>query len=396
MRGSNHLHYSYSRQKHEKTLIALAALAATSAFAQVTITGVVEMGFDATHHSALLNPLGSATPSKPGVIGNALGLNANGKPLGDSSGLGVDTAEIDFKVIEDLGAGYKMIATMQFDTVARSGVVGGDTTMTLLTPVGALALQSVRVADWLSTGPANIGQLGMDGRTNASRGYQDVVAFVTKLAPTTTITLSHGENAQFGATTAGLGLGSGAAGLASANAGAFGQNQRNNGVALTYASGPFIANAQYLSYDQSTDGYDLSIKSVARAQASYDFGPAKVFAGLINTTLGGGTLVNGVLALGVPTGNWYFTGSLNNSVLSGTSGYLGPIFASTLYPALGCSPTAGCGANSLDSNTAGYSLSAQYNFSKSTNAIVSYRNWAFNVNAVDRDSEFEVALVKNF
>jgi len=388
----------------KKTLVALAALAATSAFAQVTITGVVEMGFDSTHHSALLNPLGSATPSKPGVIGDALGLNANGKPRGDSSGLGVDTAELDFKVIEDLGAGYKMIATMQFDTVDRSGVVGGDTTMTLLTPVGALALQSVRVADWLSTGAANIGQLGMDGRTNASRGYQDIVAFVTKLAPTTTITLSHGENAQFGATTAGLGLGTGAAGSSLTNAGAFGQQQRNNGIAITYASGPFIGNAQYLSYDQSIDGYDLSIKNVARAQASYDFGPAKLFAGVINTALGGGNLVNGVLAVGVPTGNWYFTGSVNNSVLSGTSGYLGPIFAqpvaalggASVYQALGCSNTTGCGANSLDSNTAGYTLSAQYNFSKSTNAIMSYRNWAFNVNAVDRDSEFELALVKNF
>ena len=68
----------------------------------------------------------------------------------------------------------------------------------------------------------------------------------------------------------------------------------------------------------------------------------------------------------------------------------------SVYQALGCSNTTGCGANSLDSNTAGYTLSAQYNFSKSTNAIMSYRNWAFNVNAVDRDSEFELALVKNF
>ncbi|APW41802.1 porin [Rhodoferax saidenbachensis] len=394
----------------KKTLIAMAALAASSAsFAQVTITGTVMMGFDATHHSVIANPLnalGNPT-SKPGVIGDALKLNANGKPYGDSSGLGVDTAEINFRVIEDLGGGYRAIASMQLDTVARSGVTGGDTTMTLVTPVGAFALQSIKVADWLSNGPASIGQLGMDGRTNSSRGFQDVAAFVTKLAPTTTITLSHGENAQFGATTAGLGLGTGAAGAASANTGGFaqfGQMQRNNGIGVTYMSGALVASAQYLNYDQSTDGYDLSIKNVTRAQASYDFGSVKVFGGAISTGLGGGNLFNGVLALGVPAGSWYFTGSYNNSVLSGTSGYLGPIFAqpvtalggASIYQALGCSNTTGCGAGSLDSNTSGYTLSAQYNFSKSTNAVVSYRNWAFNVNAVDRDSEFEIALVKNF
>jgi hypothetical protein len=389
----------------KKTLVALAALAATSAFAQVTITGTVAMGYDATHHSALLNPIGKANPSPVGNIGNSLGLNANGKPVGDASGLGIDTAEINFKAMEDLGAGYRMIATMQFDTVARAGVVGGDTTMTLVTPVGALVLQSVKNTDWLSAGPASIGQVGMDARTNSGRGFQDIVAFATKLAPTVSLTLAHGENAQFGATTAGLGLGSGATGSANANAGAFGQLQNNNSIAVTYADGPLVVNGQYLAYDQQTSGYELSIKNVARAQTSYDFGPVKVFGGALSTSLAaGGSLVQTALAVGAPVGNWYLTGSVTNQNLSGTGGYLGPIFAApvaalggaSVYQALGCSNTTGCGAGSLDSNTSGYTFSAQYNFSKSTNAVISYRNWAFNVNAVDRDSEFEIMLVKSF
>ena len=389
----------------KKSVVALAALAATSVFAQVSVTGTISMGWEATFHSSLNNPIGGPSPNKAGNAAQLLNLNTNGNPVGDASGFGVDTAELNFKVVEDLGGGYTAVGTMQFDTVARTGVVGGDTTMTLVTPVGALALQSVKVPDWMSVGPASIGQVSMDGRTNASRGYQDVIAFVTKLAPSVTITLYHGENAQSGATTAGLGLGTGAAAANGTSAGAFGQAQRNNGIALVYKSGSLVANAEYLAYDQQTAGRDLSIKDITRVQASYDFGPAKLFGGVMNTALaGGGTLVQSSVAVAVPVNSWNFTGSVNGNALTGTGGYVGPIFAqpvaalggATVYQALGCSNTTGCGANSLDSTTSGYTLSAHYNFSKSTNVGLIYRNWAFAENAKSRDTETWVGLTKSF
>jgi hypothetical protein len=389
----------------KKSLVALAALAATGAFAQVTVTGTVSMGWDATSHSTLDNPVGRPSPNKAGNAAQFLNLNTNSKPVGDASGLGVDTAELNFKAVEDLGSGYTVVGTMQFDTVSRTGVVGGDTTLTLVTPVGALALQSVRVPDWLSVGPASIGQVSMDARTNTSRGFQDAIAFVTKLAPTVTLTLSHGENAQFAATTAGLGLGSGAAGANGTSVGALGQAQRNNGIAIVYRNGPLVANAQYLNYDQQTDGYDLSIKNVTRAQASYDFGPAKLFGGAINTALAGGaTLVQSSIAVAVPVNSWNFTGSVNGNVLTGTAGYIGPVFAqpvaalggASVYQALGCSNTTGCGANSLDSTTSGYTLSAQYNFSKTANVSLTYRSWNFAENAKNRDTETALLLTKTF
>ena len=60
----------------KKTLIALAALAtltSTGAYAQVAITGTLEMGYKGTH--------------------TVYGLEST-----DASGFGVDTSEIDFKV----------------------------------------------------------------------------------------------------------------------------------------------------------------------------------------------------------------------------------------------------------------------------------------------------------
>ena len=81
----------------KKTLVALAALAATGAFAQVTITGNLAMGY-------------------------AVATNvANGG--GDVSGLGVDTSEIDFAATEDLGGGVK--AFFQCESSAPPDAGGG-------------------------------------------------------------------------------------------------------------------------------------------------------------------------------------------------------------------------------------------------------------------------------
>jgi opacity protein-like surface antigen len=91
---------SHRKIKMKKTLVAMAVLAASgAAIAQVTITGEVTVGYDAT-------------------------TNGNGAT---KSGLGVDTTVINFNATEDLGGGAKISATLGFDGVNRGGVNGGDT-----------------------------------------------------------------------------------------------------------------------------------------------------------------------------------------------------------------------------------------------------------------------------
>ncbi len=87
----------------KKTLIAVAALAATSAFAQVTITGGYAFG--------LKNTVTGAT--------TAAGSDRT------AAGLGIDTAEVKFGASEDLGGGMKVDVSMGLNNIQRGATVGG-------------------------------------------------------------------------------------------------------------------------------------------------------------------------------------------------------------------------------------------------------------------------------
>ncbi len=373
----------------KKSLVALAALAATGAFAQVTVTGVVAMGYLQTTHNDIAYAPGMTSQQ---LFAKGLAVGYNGNPAGDSGGLGVDTAELDFAAVEDLGGGYKAIAKMQFDTVSRKTVIGGDTSLTLITPGGAIAMQSVRVPEYLTVGPASVGAPGWDGRVNNSRGYQDIIAYVLPVGALT-FSVARGDNAQFGATTAGLGLGTGDAGTS---------NQHNTVLGVNYQSGPVIANGQYLSYDNRNTASDLSINYVTRGQASYDFGAVKVMAGAQQTNFATGmTQLVATAGASTSVGAWTFAGNFIQSTLSNSTGSIGSAGA-TLYATgaalgiAGCSAVAGtCGAGALDGTNNGYGLRGVYNFSKTTNLTLDYRNWSW-VSGPARDSEIELYLIKNF
>ena len=83
----------------KKTLVALAAFAATASFADVTLTGT----FDPT-------VIKTSTTYGAGAVGNQTNMTYNGR----------GTSQITFKVTEDLGGGLQAIALMENDFQAQN------------------------------------------------------------------------------------------------------------------------------------------------------------------------------------------------------------------------------------------------------------------------------------
>ena len=109
-----------------KKLLIVAALTATSAMAQVTVSGSIGASYQ-------LSPV----------------LNYVASPAGASTtraqGLQTQDGEIIITAVEDLGVGYKVIAKGGVTTRGRdTGVETRDATVTLITPVGAFTGGAVR------------------------------------------------------------------------------------------------------------------------------------------------------------------------------------------------------------------------------------------------------------
>jgi hypothetical protein len=195
----------------KKNLIAIAALALTgSAFAQVTITGNVIMGYKASTTSA------ADTVDKGITQAIAGGNNGNGN--GSLGGFGIDTTVINFAATEDLGGGYTAAAELGFDGMNRAGVAGNDTAIKLTTPVGRLSLRTYKPEDYLSGSFAAVGGVAMDNKVFPSRGLKESIGFDTKIGPVF-VGFAHMEQAsQSGNVTPGVGLGLGAGGAGGARA----------------------------------------------------------------------------------------------------------------------------------------------------------------------------------
>jgi predicted porin len=332
----------------KKTLIALAVLAASGAsFAQVTISGNVTSGYKAA--TAVSTTAGVSTSS-------------------DSSGLGVDTAELFFKASEDLGGGLKADAVLSFDTVTRASVAGGDTSLTLSNASwGALALKSVKGADYLSGGIANVGGVGFDGKIFSGKTYSDSISYTSPSFSGFTVGLSHAENS-INSVTTGQGLGVGAAGTPTGR-----DSQRNSGISAAYAAGALAANLGYNTYDQKgTEALDPSNSdSKWYASAAYDFGAFKLGAGVEARKLVKGTrndaLIGGALPLGALTLNATFASRQFNDNSATTDG-----------------------------TKTGYGLGAAYALSKRTSLIANYRNWTNTVGDNAKATETNLLVSHSF
>ena len=339
----------------KKTLVALAALAATGAFAQVTITGNLAMGYQQV--------AGVST--------------TNGGP-GDYSGLGVDTSEIDFAATEDLGGGWKVEAKMALAGADRSNesgtsVKGRNATLTLTTPVGAVVLGSVKAADYLSGGTAGVGALyynmaeldgaaGLTAGLFSARSSRDTLSYVLPMGGFT-FGLSHQEGANV------QGLGTGAAGTAvAAPAG-----QRLTAYSVKYAAGALVADAALLQFDQSAGAG--SAKDEQRLSASYDLGVAKLGAGIQITN---------------------YQGAANAANPKKTQTLVGvnvPMGAASLGLNLGNRKSDDFAVSGSQS---GYALAVTYNLSKRTAVIGQYSNWESAVNTPTRTAATAVLLSHSF
>jgi predicted porin len=251
----------------KKTLVALAALAATGAFAQVSITGELAMGY--------------------------LASTTNGA---DKSGLGTDTSEIFFNASEDLGGGMKIDAKMEIWGADRSNeggsaVVGGNAILGLTTGFGKVSLGSTKGADYLSGGISGVAGLSMDGKVFSARTSNDYIDLAVPLSSALVLSLNHKESAT------GLGLGVGTGGDAAV------VGQRTDSVSLTYSSGALVANGNYVSYDNKDKTSATSKDSVLRAAVSYDLGVAKLGAGYSQTSMAANYSVkDALLGVSVPMG----------------------------------------------------------------------------------------------
>ena len=350
----------------KKTLIALAVLAASGAsFAQVTISGNLAMGYQAT---------------TTGAVGSS----------SDAAGFGVDTSEIDFAATEDLGGGMKATAKLALAGADRSGesgtvagasgnvVSGRDATLTLTTNAGAIVLGSVRAADYLSgaqgltAGFAGVGAYynGWDGKVLSGRTNRDTVTYIVPVGAVS-LFASYQETS----TQANQGLGLGTTGAA----GVTGQSLTVWGA--TYAKGAANANLTYLNFNSKAAAG--MTKDQTRLSGNYDFGAAKLGLGAVVTNTEGGAL----------------TSARTTDMLLGVTVPMGALTLGVEFVQRKMDDLAALsgGAVAANGTVSGTSLQATYALSKRTAVIGNYARWTAytNVNA-DASSQFNLLLSHSF
>jgi len=335
----------------KKTLVALAALAATGAFAQVSITGEFAYGYQTTSDAAQKT----------------------------AGGMGVDTSQLWFKANEDLGGGYKAGVSMSLAGADRSGesgngnVTGRDAQLDLTTPVGLLTVGTKKNADYLST-YAGLGAIwySLDGNVQGARSKRDQWTFAVPVGAWT-----FAVSQQEGANDMGLGAGSGgdavsAAALAGTPSLTLSQ-QRLVALVANYKSGAIVGDAQYLMFDARTDGSNLSAKDQTRLSGNYDLGVAKIGAGMTQTAYMGTKKVTDILV-----------------------GVSAPMGATTLAAQWAQNRADDTGAAATDGTRSGYVLQATYNLSKTTYVIGSYKRWTKTLGDANDNTQSNLLLVKDF
>jgi hypothetical protein len=262
----------------KKTLVALAVLAASGAsFAQVAITGTYGFGY-------------RADTSNTGAA---------------SSGLGVDTSTLNFTATEDLGGGTKVTAVMGFDGLYRGTTNAGDSSVAVAGSFGTVKMGVSRGADYLSGGTAGVAGFGLDGLLFSALWAGDAISYTSPSMNGFNVSLTHEEVTPTAETAAqGVGIGAG-------DAGAYPSNyQRRNGLGFKYTGGPLVVDGAYQAYDQqgaapavnATSTTTPNMVSRTRLSGSYDFGVAKLGAGIDSRQLVSGSRVDSLIGAYVPFG----------------------------------------------------------------------------------------------
>ncbi len=316
----------------KKTLIAVAALAATSAFAQVSITGEYAYGYSAT----------TAT-------------------TGDASGLGTNTSELYINAMEDLGQGMSVKARMTIGGLDRgSALYGGDGSLALVTPSGTLSLNTTKGADYLTAvAGQGVAWDTMDGRVFSARTSRDGVSFAFPAISGINFSVGHSEEASV------LGEGVGQTGAPAAT------GSRLNSIAASYAAGPLAVAVNYLDYlEKGTT--DATTKNVVRGGGTYNLGSFSLGVGASQATAAGNQkIVDTLASIKVPMNAFTF----------------GATYASR---------NVADSAVTTNGSRSGYTLSAWYNLSKTTYLTGQYTRYDATVAAASANTLTHLLLVKDF
>lgn len=226
----------------KKTLIALAILSATSAFAQVSMTGVVRAGFQKS---------------------NAMAATEN------QTGLALTDVTVNLAAAEDLGGGLTASTGVTFDQSSSSfgnALNRRNTNVQLQGGFGLVRFDQTRSTDLITrawVAPSNLDQGIYDGSGIVARGGVDVLTYGMAFGPVTA-SIQYVESAN-----------------PAANTGVNGTD--TPGVTTTvlnvgYANGPLAAGFAIKS--SSGSGTIGAVRTVNNeAFVTYDFGVAKIGLG---------------------------------------------------------------------------------------------------------------------
>lgn len=319
----------------KKTLVAMAALVATGAFAQATVSGTYAYGWKQTRSAA----------------------------GADAAGLGVDTAIIKLSAAEDLGGGTKVTVNMGVDGVTRgsTSIEGADSNIKIATAnMGTFDFSLAESADFITRSTGNAGGPSQDGRFFGAQAGSEADAFAWSIPLSSSLTFMY----DFGE--ADKALGTGSAGAASVTA------QRQHQVRVNYASGALSASLRYAVRDAQLNAED-SVKDRIRAAAKYDLGS---------------------IALGAAYERRNFVfGNYRNDY--GVSFGL-PLGAMTLGGNWVARTTDGSATATNNGTRSGYGLSASYALSKRTSINANYYSYKAALAHSDNSTEFNTVIAHNF
>ena len=217
-----------------------------------------------------------------------------------TSGFGMEDAEINFAVSEDLEGVGKLSAGLGLGWGGRStAATANDSNITLTLANGAkIKMASEKGAEYLTGGIAGAGanfEADLTYTGQLSRTTNDTVAVTIPLTDAVSFTYKHSE--------ADVVIGTGSASNLNTPV------QRYNTGVLGYKAGALVVDGQFRSYDNQTSNSTTSANTKNRFSASYDLGAAKIGAGVDQTnytygntktaTLVGATVPMGSLTLGV-------------------------------------------------------------------------------------------------
>jgi predicted porin len=226
----------------KKTLIALAAVAATSAaFAQssVNLTGKLRFAYEATKATS------------------AAGVSTK------ANGIRVTDGDFALTAVEDLGGGMKAIGYMNVQSRGRDTAISGrDAYIALTGGFGKVLIGSIEAGNGIiGLGGAGAPVYGMDdGDVLAAAANVDILQYTTP---------------SFSGFTASVTLTDGTTKLGMESTSTTGDTA---GVGVAYANGPIAVKADYTSYGKNGIVTVYPDKRV-RVSGSYDLGVVKLGAG---------------------------------------------------------------------------------------------------------------------